>query len=172
MPDRALTVNSRKFDGTINRTWECRPIGIAESHLVLVGSFARDVEHPDLGRIAAGTLSYEFFWPDRWYNVFRFHEPDGSLRNFYYNISMPYSLDSDQLDYVDLDIDVIVWPDGTFRILDLEEFEQNKVAYDYPADIIANAEHTLDELMSAIRDGSQPTDFLLTGHLPGSEQPL
>ena len=84
---------------------------------------------------------------------------------------MPYSLDRDQLDYVDLDIDVIVWPDGTFRILDLEEFEQNKVTYNYPADIIANAERTMDELMSAIRDGSQPTDFLLTGHRPDTEQP-
>ena len=165
MPERIVTVNSRKFDGTINRTWDCRPVEITLSSLVLVGRFARDVDHPDLGKIAAGTTSCEFFWPYCWYNVFRFHEPDGSIRNFYYNISMPFLFENDQLDYIDLDIDVIVWPDGTFKVLDIEEFQQNSLVYNYPADVIENAERTLDELTAAIRSGTQPTDLLLTHHL-------
>ncbi|MBX7054831.1 MAG: DUF402 domain-containing protein [Pyrinomonadaceae bacterium] len=163
-----FTVNSRKFDGTVNRTWRCRPVDINGPALVLFGSFARDTEHPDLGSIAAGTLSYEFFWPGQWYNVFRFHEPDGSLRNFYYNVSMPYSLNGDQLDYIDLDIDLIVWPDGRSQVLDIEEFEQNTRFYNYPADVVSNAERTLRELIQAIESGTQPTDLLLTGYLPAT----
>jgi hypothetical protein len=48
----------------------------------LTGEFAEDVEHSNLGQIKNGTVSHEYFWLDRWYNVFRFHEPDGTLRNF------------------------------------------------------------------------------------------
>ena len=84
-----VTINSRKYDQTIRRSWRAELIETTGSMLVFIGKFEFDVEHTDLGFIPRGTVSYEYYWLDRWYNIFRFLLPDGRLRNYYCNINMP-----------------------------------------------------------------------------------
>ncbi len=142
-----ITVNSRKFDGTIRRSWQCEFVERRDSLLVFVGEFDADIQHTDLGLIKKGTISYEYFWLDRWYNIFRFHEPAGELRNFYGNIAMPPKFENGILDYVDLDIDVLISPDFTPTILDRDEYERNAVTFGYAAEVKANVEGALKELL-------------------------
>lgn len=154
---RQITVNSRKYDGRVRRSWSAGLISGSNSHLVLVGRFDRDVEHTDLGLIREGTVSFEHFWLDRWYNVFRFHEPDGTLKSHYCNIAMPPTFDGEVLDYIDLDIDVIVWPDDRVEVLDHDDFERNRVAFGYPDEVQANARRAVDELTASIAAGELST---------------
>jgi protein associated with RNAse G/E len=151
-----ITVNSRKYDGTIRRTWTCELIERTDSLLLFVGEFEDDVEHPDLGRISKGTRSYEYYWLDRWYNVFRFHEPSGSLRNYYCNINMPPEFSGSVLDYVDLDIDILVWPDLRYVVLDRDDYERNAAAFAYPAEVKARVEETVKELLEVIERRDLP----------------
>jgi hypothetical protein len=50
--------------------------------LVLDAEFAETIHHPLLGTIERGTISEEYYWLDRPYNVFRFSTTAGGLRNF------------------------------------------------------------------------------------------
>ncbi len=143
-----VTINSRKYDQSIRRSWNAKLIECVGSMLVLAGEFDRDVEHTDLGVIPRGTVSHEYYWLDRWYNIFRFLTPDGNLRNYYCNVNMPPRFENGILDYVDLDIDVLVWPDGSHNVLDMDEFEKNAALFPYPADVRTNAVDTLAELIS------------------------
>ncbi|HEX9545040.1 MAG TPA: DUF402 domain-containing protein [Pyrinomonadaceae bacterium] len=118
--------------------------------LVLEGKFAADIEHDLLGTIASGTNSLEYYWLDRWYNVFRFSQPDGELRNYYCNVNVPPSFDGEILSYVDLDLDILVAPDFSFQILDAKDFERNAQVYGYDDEIRANAQRALDELVAMI----------------------
>lgn len=152
-----VTINSRKYDGRIRRTWTCRFLSQEDSLLTFEGEFETEVSHPDLGRIAAGTRSLEFYWLDRWYNVFRFFEPNGDFRNLYCNVNMPPTFADGVLDYVDLDIDVLVWPDGSMKVLDEDDFEENTVKYQYSKELRANAMEALAELKNFL-----PTDGLAT----------
>lgn len=154
-----ITVNSRKFDGEIHRKWEAELIGRKNSLLELVGIFEFEVNHPHLGFIRRGTVSYEFYWLDRWYNVFRFHEPDGELRNFYCNLNMPPTFNKGVLDYIDLEIDVLIWKDFSFEILDLDEFEEKAAKFKFPADLKIKTEKSLDELLKMIKIRQFPFDF-------------
>ncbi|MBA2380210.1 MAG: DUF402 domain-containing protein [Blastocatellia bacterium] len=156
MDQTIITVNSRKFDRSISRTWTCELVEADESLITLLGVFTFDVSHPNLGAIAQGTVSYEYFWQDRWYNVFRFHNPDGSLRNWYCNICMPPEFVGTTLDYIDLDIDIVIWPDGTREVLDRDEFAANAAAFKYPADIINNAETALSDVLAMIDNAEFP----------------
>jgi protein associated with RNAse G/E len=140
---RIYTINSRKFDGTICRTWRCEFVSGDSEKIDLVGSFEDRVEHPDLGIIEAGTISRERFYFDRWYNYFIFEQPAGRLRNSYFNICMPPNVGYDVIDYIDLDLDLIVWPNGRQTTLDLEEFYANCNAFGYPEHIKTRA---LEEL--------------------------
>ncbi len=155
-PGREITVNSRKYDGRVRRSWTGGLVSEADGYIVLVGRFDRDVEHSDLGLIREGTVSIEHFWLDRWFNVFRFHEPDGALKSHYCNITMPPKFDGQVIDYVDLDIDVIVWPDKTRDVLDLDDFERNSVKFAYPDDVRASALAALDELTAEIDSDRLP----------------
>ena len=154
-----ITVNSRKYDGAIRRSWQCRLTEQTVSRLVLVGNFDSDVDHPDLGLVRKGTISYEYYWLNRWYNVFRFHEPSGGLRNYYFNICMPPAFDGEHLDYVDLDIDLLVQPDLSFVVLDREDFEHNAKALGYPAEVIEKTHETLNELVAMVERRELPPEL-------------
>ena len=123
-----------------------------------MGVFESEIHHPLLGIIRRGTVSYEYYWLERWYNVFRFHEPDGAFRNYYCNINMPPKFGGGVLDYVDLDIDVLVGSDGQYSILDVEEFEENAERFNLSAESRANAAAGLDELIKLISDRKFPFD--------------
>lgn len=153
------TIISRKFDGSINRRWEAELIGRSGQRLTFVGSFGMDVEHPELGFIERGTISYEHYWLDRWYNVFRFHRPDGTLRNWYCNVNLPPRFKGDVLDYIDLDLDLLVWPDLSTVILDRDDFERNSECYDYPDAVREGAESALGELRLMIDGRRFPFEY-------------
>jgi protein associated with RNAse G/E len=148
-----VTINSRKYDGTVRRSWTCRFLSQQESLLTFEGLFETEVLHPDLGLIAAGTRSLEYYWLDRWYNVFHFFEPTGEFRNLYCNINVPPTLSDGVLDYVDLDVDVMVWPDARVLVLDEDDFEKNAAKFKYPAEIRKKAVETLAEVRSMIVKG-------------------
>lgn len=151
-----ITVNSRKYDGTIRRSWKCELVWRHDPLLVFVGDFETAVDHPDLGYIEKGTVSYEYYWLDRWYNIFRFHEPSGGFRNYYCNVNMPPQFADDVLDYVDLDIDVLVQPDLSYVVLDREDFERNSRLLSYPLELNEKVQETLKELLEVIEAGDLP----------------
>jgi protein associated with RNAse G/E len=145
-----ITVNSRKFDGSIRRSWNCELLEQRGSLLIFVGEFEFAVDHPDLGYIEKGTVSYEYYWLDRWYNAFRFHTVEGALRYYYFNINMPPTFADGVLDYVDLDIDVLVQPDLTYTVLDLDDFNRNARTLGYPDEVRTRTRAALDEVLRSI----------------------
>lgn len=155
MTNDLITITSRNYDGSIRRSWQCRFIERDRSMLLLEGVFDEEVDHAELGVIRRGTISYEYYWLDRWYNILRFHEPRGEFRNFYCNISMPPRLQDGFLDYVDLDIDIVIWPDGRFKVLDELEFQMNAA---FPQEVKTTALETADFLVSMIQSGNFPPD--------------
>ena len=152
---RIYTVNSRKFDGTVRRSWKCEFVSRNDDRIDLVGAFEHQVEHRDLGVIEAGTVSYERFFFNRWFNYFTFEQPAGTLRNYYINICMPPEIGDDVIDYIDLDLDLIVWPDGRWKTLDLQEFEDSKLELAYPESVINKALETLRQMESLVQDWLQ-----------------
>ncbi len=124
--------------------------------LVLDGQFDSEIEHDLLGTIASGTHSLEYYWLDRWYNVFRFSQPGGELRNFYCNINVPPIFDGKLLSYVDLDLDILVAPDFSYQVLDAEEFERNAELYGYDEEVRRNAKIAVEELVGMIEKRALP----------------
>jgi len=153
-----VVVQVLKYDGREHRRWRARVAKQEETLLILDAVFEDEIEHDLLGTISSGTISTEYYWLDRWYNVFRFSDPDRKLKNFYCNVNQPPSFDGHVLSYIDLDIDVLVAPDLTYKILDLEDFEANAERFAYPEDVQANAHGALKELTELIEARAFPFD--------------
>lgn len=151
-----VEVRVYKYDGLLHRTWPAELLREEGSLIVLDAKFADEVIHDLLGTIASGTHSLEYYWLDRWYNVFRFAEPDGALRNYYCNVNVLPTFDGETLSYVDLDLDILVEPDLSYRILDVEDYERNAEDYGYSVEVRANARRAVDELVSMIETRAFP----------------
>jgi uncharacterized protein len=151
-----ITVRAYKLGGSENRSWEAELLRQKDSLLVLDAQFNEEVNHDLLGTIVPGTRSVEYYWLDRWYNIFRFSSPGGVLRNFYCNVNVPPKFDGLTLTYVDLDIDILVEPDFSYRIVDQEEFQNNALLYAYPPDIRSNAQKGMEELIKLIETRAFP----------------
>lgn len=156
-----IIVRACKYDGTEHRRWEAGVLRRDDSLLVLDAKFETEVRHQLLGIIARGTASIEYYWLDRWYNVFRFLEPDGQLRNYYCNVNVPPVYEKGVLSFVDLDMDILVAPDLSYKVLDEDEFEVNARRYNYPAEVLAGAHRALADLKLMIEARQFPFNHQL-----------
>jgi protein associated with RNAse G/E len=154
--EKPILVRACKYDGSEHRSWPAQILRQEGSLVVLDAKFSDEVVHDLLGTIASGTQSLEYYWLDRWYNIFRFAQPDGALRNYYCNVNVPAKFDGEILSYVDLDLDILVDPDFSYRVLDVEDFEANARIYGYTEEVKANAKHALDELVKMIETRAFP----------------
>lgn len=153
---RAITVRTYKYDGSEHRHWRAQVSRQEDSLIVLDARFEEEIRHPLLGTVARDTSSIEYYWLDRWYNVFRFVEPTGELRNFYCNVNVPPVLQNDVLSYIDLDMDVLVAPDFSYSVLDEDEFAANAARFNYPREVLDKSESALKELISLIEGRAFP----------------
>ncbi len=151
-----VTVRVLKHDGKEYRRWRARFREQQASLVVLDAEFDIDVSHRLLGDIKRGTKTIEYYWLDRWYSVFRFLETHGDTRLWYCNINLPPRFENSEITYIDLDIDVVVKPDGSHEVLDLDEFESNAKKYGYSEDEKTRALNALAELLGMIERGQFP----------------
>lgn len=151
-----ITINARKFDGRIHRTWQAELIESDGELLVFEGVFDKTITHSDLGVIRPGTVSIEYYWLSRHFNVFRFIEPEGHLKCFYCNVNLPPVFNDGVLDYVDLDIDVLYVPGVDPKVLDELEFTRNAERYGYGDEVISIAKGGLQEVLEMIDLGHFP----------------
>lgn len=158
--NKTFTIESLKFDDSVHRTWNCELVENDGWLYKFVGIFDREIRHPELGVIRRGTISDEYFWTDRWFNIFRFHEPGGALKLFYCNIIKPPVIENQILRYVDLDVDLVVGSDFNVRILDVDEFRENSLKYQYPQTMIEKVDQTVTELQKMVHQKQFPFDFL------------
>ncbi len=160
--EETVFIRVLKYDATEYRRWNARVARREGPLIVLDAEFEFDVKHHLLGDIRHGTRTIEYYWLDRWYNVFRFLEDDGKTRLYYCNVNMPPTFENDTLSYIDLDIDILVQPDLSYQVLDLEEFEANAARYRYSEEIKSQARLSIDQLISMIE----------TRQFPFGENPL
>ncbi len=148
-----------KHDGVQHRRWRAR-LKYREGRLIVLDAvFDVDVSHELMGEIPRGTKTVEYYWLDRWYSVFQFLNSDGSTRLYYCNVNTPPVFDETKLGYIDLDIDILVHPDFSYQVLDLEEFEANARHYGYSDQEKLQAHGAVDELISMIESRQFPFRF-------------
>jgi uncharacterized protein len=79
--------------------------------------------------IRHGDRFVERFYSDRWYNIFEIHDrEDDVLKGWYCNIGYPARIDGGEISYIDLALDLLVYPDGRQLVLDEDEFKELDLA--------------------------------------------
>ncbi|GCE17508.1 DUF402 domain-containing protein [Dictyobacter kobayashii] len=78
----------------------------------------------DLGytRFEPGDRFIEYYYADRWFNIFDISHQDGRRKGWYCNITEPAHIQETCIEQVDLFLDVWVDTSGTPLLLDEDEF--------------------------------------------------
>ena len=67
----------------------------------------------------------EWYSSESWYNLFEVHDRDDDrIKCWYCNITMPAEFTDGAISYVDLALDLLVYPDGDMLVLDEDEFAE------------------------------------------------
>ena len=113
------------------------------SAVVLEAFFSRERMELGFVTLKPGDRFVEYFYADRWYNVFVIYDVDnGRLKGWYCNVTRPAIIADGQVSAVDLALDLWIAPDGSARVLDEDEFAALPLA---PGETAA-ARAALDEL--------------------------
>ncbi|HEY9086718.1 MAG TPA: DUF402 domain-containing protein [Anaerolineaceae bacterium] len=110
-----------------------------------------DRDYGDLHGISLnrGDRFVEAYYAERWYNIFEIYDrADGHLKGWYCNVTMPAQISAGEIRYVDLALDLLVYPDGRQLVLDEDEF----AALDAPEEVCLGAYRGLEELQALFRD--------------------
>ena len=92
--------------------------------LVLEARFNRETMDLGYAVFESQDRFIEHFFADRWYNIFEIHAVhDDHLKGWYCNIVQPAVFEAESVEQVDLALDLWINPDGSYRLLDQDEFE-------------------------------------------------
>ena len=147
-----------KLDPQGREMWRYRGriLELKDRKIVLEAFFDRaDMEIHGM-MLRKGDRFLETYYTDRWYNLFEIHDlANEELRGWYCNICTPARMEGGVLSYIDLALDLLVFPDGRQIVVDQEEFE----ALQIPLTMHTQAREALKDLQSQFRAGRLAAGF-------------
>ncbi len=73
----------------------------------------------------------ERYFTNHWYNIYEiYHKDNGELKGWYCNIAEPAVITNEGVAFVDLALDVLVFPNGKLQVLDKDEFKKLELTPD------------------------------------------
>lgn len=119
-----IKVQKKNPVGEVTYEYEGRLLSRDEHSIVLEAFFDRaDMPFMDV-MFKKGDRFVEYYYTDRWYNIFAIHDRDsGNIKGWYCNIGKPAIFEDGVVSYVDLALDLWVSTSGKQTVLDEDEFE-------------------------------------------------
>ncbi|WP_062197006.1 DUF402 domain-containing protein [Massilibacterium senegalense] len=151
-----IRIESHKHNGEIHRIWEQTYVLHQEDGKIIGANIGTKVIEPGKREFFTIDPAICYFDQQHWFNVIGLIKEDGI--HCYCNMTNAYDLQNQVLIYIDYDLDVIVAPDGSFKIVDQDEFDLHQKEMDYPGEVIKKVEEELKELLEWIRQKKGPFD--------------
>lgn len=150
----SVFVESYKHDGNVHRTWSKAFVIDVKDHMIVAVTDHTWVVESDKRRWLTKEPAICFFFDNRWFNIISMIRKSGIY--YYCNLASPSIYDGEAIKNIDYDLDVKVFPDGTYMILDENEYAYHANKMNYPEDIKEIVEREMKELISMIENGSDP----------------
>ena len=119
-----VKVQKKNLAGDVTYLYEGKMLSRDEHSITLEALFDR-ADMPFVDTVfRTGDRFIEYYYNDRWYNIFEVHDRDDErIKGWYCNVCSPASFEDGIVSYVDLALDLWVSSDGQQTVLDEDEFE-------------------------------------------------
>jgi protein associated with RNAse G/E len=163
---RAIVLRSVKYDGSLNYSWPAHLLWEDESGFIWYTPAGATLTRPTGGQ----PVPYDWVgrvWYARWYLVdaslvtARDAGTAGVVHHYYCNLGLPGAWQTDEYRFVDLDLDVLIYPDGRHAVLDEDEFTMHQERFGYPTATVAGVRQAAQDVLALARSGTEPFDGTL-----------
>ncbi|AGR40877.1 DUF402 domain-containing protein [Spiroplasma taiwanense] len=147
-PGDLVLVHAYKHNGNLYRSWE--NVIVFENNedcLILINEEVLITEFNGR-RWKTNEPAIWFFFKDKWYNTICMFKERGI--NYYCNLASPYIVEENTIKYIDYDLDFKVFNDYSYKILDLREFNRNRISWNYSREIVEKIWENVDLLKKDI----------------------
>jgi protein associated with RNAse G/E len=149
-----LKIFCYKHDGSLEHTSEEAVVLENNEEYLVCGNGRTKITEKDGRSHMTNEPAVLFFYKNHWFNII------GQLKKFglfyYCNIASPYIIDGKSIKYIDYDLDLRVFPDGGFRILDRNEYNYHKKIMKYSDELDSIIKSELSHLIELKRSESGP----------------
>lgn len=153
-PGSYVFIQSYKHDGSLHRTW-CRAFVVEadEERIVAVTDRSWVIES-DGRKWLTREPAVCFFYTKKWYNVISMIRHAGVF--YYCNLASPSIYDGEAIKNIDYDLDVKLYPDGGYQILDENEYAENARKWGYSEEVKKIIEKQMNILIDEMAYGDEP----------------
>ncbi len=151
-----LMIHCYKHNGMIYKTWDKALILDITNDYIVLGNENVLVTKRDGRTWRTKEPAIMFFYNNRWFNVIAQLKQSGLF--YYCNIASPFVMDNRILKYIDYDLDLRVYPDGAFKILDRNEYNYHRKLMNYPKEINFIIKSELSSLIEIKKKYAFPFD--------------
>ncbi len=140
-----VLIHCYKHNGEIHRCWD-KGFVLEETaqHFIVVNNKTL-VTESDGRRWYTREPAVCYFPKNAWFNVICMIRKTGV--HYYVNIASPTLYDGEAIKYIDYDLDVKIFPDYQYKVLDEEEFIKHSQIMGYPKDLMAILTQQLEEVI-------------------------
>ena len=130
-----LTIHCYKHNGKIDRiSGEAIVLDETDEYLVCANNKVKLIENDGRSH-RTKEIAILFFYKKEWYNILAQLKKYGLF--YYCNI----------IKYIDYDLDLRIFPDGTFKVLDKNEYRYHKITMRYSEEIDIIVQDSLNKLI-------------------------
>lgn len=140
-----LTIHCYKHNGKIDRiSGEAIVLDETDEYLVCANNKVKLIENDGRSH-RTKEIAILFFYKKEWYNILAQLKKYGLF--YYCNIASPYIIDGNIIKYIDYDLDLRIFTDGTFKVLDKNEYRYHKITMRYSEEIDIIVQDSLNKLI-------------------------
>lgn len=117
-----ITVVKRDASGQVRARYEGEVLARTATSVIIQAQWTSPTRDLGYTRFEPGDRFIEYYYSDRWFNIFAIASPSGARKGWYCNVAEPAHIFTERVEQVDLYLDVWVNPTGAIRVLDEDEF--------------------------------------------------
>lgn len=148
------SIHSYKHDGTLYRSWaEAVLLDVFDDYLVF-GNDKTTVTEVDGRTWQTKELAVTYFYKNKWFNIIGKNKQDGIF--YKCNLASPYIIEDGTIKYIDYDLDLKVFTNGSYKVVDRGEYNYNRKKMEYPDEIDIILKSELKELIDLAKKKEGP----------------
>lgn len=129
-----VRIKAFKHDGAFHRLWSHNYVVLDDEQYYVLASSRSYVIENNGRRWHTKEPSLFIFSKTEWFNVIAMFKNDGTI-TYYVNIASPSIYDRGFIKFVDYDLDIKLFGDGSTRLLDVGEYKRHAKLLGYNEDI-------------------------------------
>ena len=128
-----LIIHCYKHNGVIYESSKLAYVIDIKDDYIVLGDENVLITKQDGKRWHTKGCSIMFFYKNRWFNIIAQIRDKGI--SYYCNMASPFVIDNYTLKYIDYDLDLKVFDNGAFKVLDRNEYNYHRRLMKYPKEI-------------------------------------